>query len=113
MEIKQEIITMLDMLSQPAFLADKEKIRYVNTAARMYLLQPDIRMTELLGEQWPVYQSFLGDSLYCKLHIGLKPICATVTALEGCCLFSFCPFGFVFSFIFRPHFLFPRAGFCR
>lgn len=88
MEIKQEIITMLEMLTQPAFLADEVKIRHVNAAAKMYLLQPDMLLAELLGEHWPVYQSFTGDSLYCRLQIGLKPVCTTVTDLEGCRLFS-------------------------
>ena len=78
MEIKQEIITMLEMLTQPAFLADEVKIRHVNAAAKMYLLQPDMLLAELLGEHWPVYQSFTGDSLYCRLGN-----CAGFSAVAG------------------------------
>lgn len=87
MEIKPEIITMLNMMPQPAFLVQDGVIRHTNAAAGIYLLQENAPIAPMLSGCAADYEAFTGDSLYLSLQIGGVRLGASVTKLDGCELF--------------------------
>lgn len=88
MEIKQEIITMLHMLPQPAFLARDGVVCHANAAAGAYLIRQDQPLEELLAEGMEDYATFTEGSVYLALRLGGQKIGTVVTALDGCHLFT-------------------------
>lgn len=87
MEIKSEIITMLNMMTQPAFLVQGGVIRHTNAAAGIYLLQENTPIAPMLSGCAADYETFTGDSLYLPLQIGGVRLGASVTKMDGCGLF--------------------------
>lgn len=88
MKIKQEIITMLQLLPQPAFLVLDGVIRYTNAAAGVYLIRENTPIAELIGDEMEDYATFSGGTLYLALQINGTHIGTCVTTLDGCQLFT-------------------------
>lgn len=88
MEIKQEIITMLHMLPQPAFLVRDGMVCYANAAAGVYLIWQDLPVAELLADGMEDYAAFSEGNLYLALRLGGSRVGTVVTELEGCHLFT-------------------------
>lgn len=88
MKIKQEIITMLQLLPQPAFLVLDGVIRYTNAAASVYLIQENTPIAELIGDEMEDYSAFSGGTLYLALQVSNIRVGACVTVLGGCQLFT-------------------------
>ena len=88
MEIKQEIITMLHMLPQPAFLVENGVVCHTNAAAGVYLISREQPIELLLADGMADYAAFSEGSLYLGLHLGGSTVGAAVTALDGCHLFT-------------------------
>lgn len=88
MEIKQEIITMLHMLPQPAFLVRDGMVCHANAAAGVYLIREDLPIAELLAEGIEDYAAFSGGSVYLALQLGGIRVGTAVTELENYHLFT-------------------------
>ena len=88
MEIKQEIITMLHLLPQPAFLVRDGMICHTNAAAGVYLIREGTPVAELLAEGMEDYNAFTEGSVYLALLLGGSRVGTVVTELEEYRLFT-------------------------
>lgn len=88
MEIKQEIITMLNMLPQPAFLVQRGVICHTNAAAGVYLLQKNTPIAPMLADYAADYAAFTDGTLYLALQLGNARLGASITKMADCELFT-------------------------
>lgn len=87
MEHTEEMVTMLNQISSPAFFAEDGMITHANTAAiqRQIPVGSDVRSLLVTGQE--EYPNFHGGSLYLTLRVCDVPCCVCVTKMEHADLF--------------------------
>lgn len=88
MERNQEIVTMLKLMPQPAFLVQDGLIRHTNSAASIYLLQENTPIADILANGIEDYTAFSDGSLYLGLRLGHILLGASVTHIGVWDLFT-------------------------
>ena len=88
MEIKQDLLTMLELLQQPAFLVQDGIICRTNIAAGVYLLQPGTPVETMIPEAKQEYATFTEGSLSLAVEVGGVRVGACVTCMEQFQLFT-------------------------
>ena len=88
MEERKDIATMLQLIPQPAFLAENGTIRHVNEAATGYFLQAGMPIAPMIESGAEEYEEFTGGRLYLTLNIAQQPIGASVSRMESGDIFT-------------------------
>ena len=87
MEQTKEIVTMLEQMSEPAFLVKDGIITQVNSSASRLLIDAGTPAAQLLATGTQEYADFHGGYLALTLNVGHNPCNASVTRLDDCDLF--------------------------
>lgn len=88
MERNQEIVTMLKLMPQPAFLVQDGIIRHTNAAAGIYLLQENTPLSTIMEHGTEDYTAFNDGSLYLSLRLGHLRLGASVIHIGSWDLFT-------------------------
>ncbi len=87
MDPKQNISTMLELISRPAFTVIGGKVHSLNQAASNLLLEAGTPVTDLLISGKEEYHQLSDGCLYLTLSVSTFPIGASVTRIEETDLF--------------------------
>ena len=87
MEHTEDIVMMLDQISDPAFLVRDGIITQVNPSAAQLLIDTGSSIQNLLATGVQEYADFQDGYLALTLKLGTQPCNASVTRLENCDLF--------------------------
>lgn len=83
MEERNAITTMLQLIPQPAFLAEDGIIRSVNDAAAGYFLQVGTPVATMIQHGTEEYAEFTGGRLYLTLNIAGQSLGASVSRIDA------------------------------
>ena len=87
MEEKNTELTMLDLMHQAAFRAEKGIITHVNPAAAQYWIQPGTAVESLLSAGREEYTEFTQGCLYVSLQLQGQTLGATVAKIRDAEIF--------------------------
>ncbi|MBQ9929230.1 MAG: HAMP domain-containing histidine kinase [Oscillospiraceae bacterium] len=87
MEHTEDIVMMLEQISDPAFLVQDGIITQVNPSAQRVLIETGSDIASLLATGTQEYADFRGGYLALTLKLGTQLCNASVTRLENCDLF--------------------------
>ncbi len=87
MEHTEDIVMMLDQISDPAFLVRDGIITQVNPSASRFLISTGSNIQDLLATGSQEYADFQDGYLALTLNLGTQPCNASVTRLESSHLF--------------------------
>lgn len=88
MEQFNTALQMLNLMREPAFCVQEGTIIRANPAATAYLIEPGIRVQELLHTGREEYASFCGGCLYLTLTVAGHNIGASVTRMQDFDVFT-------------------------
>lgn len=88
MELLQEAIAMLDLLTQPAFCVQNGTITYVNQSAARLLLQPGMEIDDLLVNGRELYAEEHSGCLYVTISVFGCEFGASVTHTDSADIFA-------------------------
>ena len=83
MEEQKDIISLLDLMTQPVFCVKDQIIIHANEAARQLLTEVGTSIRPLLGSSAEAYGEFTGGCLYLTLTVAGQSAGACVHRLEG------------------------------
>ena len=84
---------MLDLMTQPAFCVQENRIIKVNPAAAALLIEPDTQIQTLLHTGAEEYDEFRSGCLYLTLSVGGQPFGASVSRVQDFDVFCMEPDG--------------------
>lgn len=87
MDKQKDMSSMLEMMSQPAFLVRQGTIILVNQAARQLLIEPECPIEAILGSNKEEYAAFESGCLCLSLVLSGCPVQASVTHMDAFDLF--------------------------
>lgn len=78
MKKQKDIFPMLELMTAPAFCVKDAKVDEMNSAAKQLMLEKGTPIADLLGDQYPQYESFDGGCLFVTLDLDGCQLDATV-----------------------------------